>query len=155
MLKSINRFHSYTEIGCFYPRLPSVPTRIVVAPCFRLSVHPSVRPERRYQSYTLRILAISLKFGGMEHSTRSRYLCKMAMLSQFLRVSNNLDVSMIGLERVRRMMTHISKCEEIISWPEIWLHDAMYHEADHYLKWRCSASVCFIWSRSAQGAVVL
>ena len=38
------------------------------------------------------------------------------------------------------MMTHIiRKCEEIL-WPEIWWHDAMYHEVDYYLKWPRSAN---------------
>ena len=39
------------------------------------------------------------------------------------------------------MMTHIRKYEENALWPEIWWHDAVYHEADHCLKWPCSANV--------------
>ena len=37
-------------------------------------------------------------------------------------------------------MTHIKKYEEITLRPEIWWHDAMYHEADYYLKWPPSAN---------------
>ena len=39
-----------------------------VRPTGRLSVRPSVRPERRYVSNSLRISGISLKLGGMMHS---------------------------------------------------------------------------------------
>ena len=32
---------------------------------------------------------------------------------------------------------------------------AIYHEADHCMKWPHSANVCIFWSRPAEGAVVL
>ena len=55
-----------------------------------------------------------------------------------------------------RKMTHINKkCKEITLWPEIWWHDAVYHEVDHYLKWLRSANVRIFWSRPAEGAVIL
>ena len=48
-----------------YLRPPSAPTGISVGHCVR----PSVRPERHYHFNSLRISAVSLKFGGMMHST--------------------------------------------------------------------------------------
>ena len=39
----------------------------------RPPVRPSACPERRYHSNALRISAISLKFGGMMHSTMKQY----------------------------------------------------------------------------------
>ena len=60
-------------VSChFYPRPQSAPTGIVVVHCVRPSVRPSVHPEGRYRSNPLRILAISLKSGGMMHSTMKR-----------------------------------------------------------------------------------
>ena len=53
------------------------------------------------------------------------------------------------------MMTHIRKREEITSWPGNRWHDAMYHEADHFLKWPCSTNVRIFRFRPAEGAVVL
>ena len=49
----------------FYPWPPLAPTRIVVCPC----VCPFVCPKQRYHTNSLRISAISLKFGRMMHST--------------------------------------------------------------------------------------
>ena len=61
----------------------------------------------------------------------------------------------IGLDHVWGMMTCIRKCEETTSWPEIWWHDAMYHEVNHHLKWPNSANVRIFLSRPAEGAVIL
>ena len=57
--------------------MPLAPTGIVISHCIRpfahtsihLSVCPSVRPECHYQINSLMISTISLKFGGMMHST--------------------------------------------------------------------------------------
>ena len=57
----------------FCPRPPSAQMGIVVGHCVRSTgrlsvrppVYPSVRPERHYRSNSLRISALSLKFGGM------------------------------------------------------------------------------------------
>ena len=57
----------------------------------------------------------------------SRLLFKMAMLGQFLHVPRNFETSMIAWDQVWAIVTHIRKCEQITSWPEIWWHDAMYH----------------------------
>ena len=62
---------------------------------------------------------------------------------------------MVRLDQVWGMRTLIRKCEEITLWPEILWHDAMYHEADHYLKWPCSANVRILWSQPPEGAVIL
>ena len=53
-----------------YPPSPSAPTGIVVVPCIRPPVRPTVcRPERRrYHSYSLRISPIGLKYGRVMHS---------------------------------------------------------------------------------------
>ena len=71
-------------------------------------------------------------------------------------------IAMLGdLDQVWGMMTHITKCEDIRLWseiwwhPEIWWHDAMYRGADHYLKWSRPANVRIFWSRPAEGVVVL
>ena len=56
------------------------------------------------------------------------------------------EISMIGLDQVWGMMTHIRKCEDITLLPEICWCEAMYHEADYYLKWLHSANVCIFWS---------
>ena len=71
---------------------------IVVIPCVR----PSVRSERHYGSNSLKILAVNPKFGGMMHSTGrwSRLQFKMAILGQFLHISWNFEISMIGLDQV-------------------------------------------------------
>ena len=45
--------------------------------------------------------------------------------------------------------------EEITLRPEIWWHDAVYHEADHCMKWPHSADVHIFFSRMAEGVVVL
>ena len=63
---------------------PSAPTGIDVGHCVR----PSVRPERHYHFNSLRISAISLKFGGMMHSTMDQ----MALLGHFLRVPRNFEI---------------------------------------------------------------
>ena len=45
--------------------------------------------------------------------------------------------------------------EEIALRPDISRYDAIYHEADHCVKWPHSANVCIFLSRPAEGAVVL
>ena len=60
-----------------------------------------------------------------------------------------LKFSMVGLDQVWWMI-YIKGCE----WPAICWYDAMYHEADHYLKWPRSANVRIFWSRPADDAVV-
>ena len=45
--------------------------------------------------------------------------------------------------------------EEITLRLEIWWHDAVYHEADHCMKWPLSSNVRIFWFRPAEGAVVL
>ena len=62
----------------------------------------------------------------------------MAMLGQFLRVLRNFKFAMVGLDRD---YDPFWKCNEITLWTEICLDDAVYHEADHYLKWPRSANV--------------
>ena len=52
-------------LSFYYPRPPSAPTGIDVGHC----VHPFFQPERHYHLNSLRISAISLKFGGMMHSS--------------------------------------------------------------------------------------
>ena len=84
-------------LSFYYPRQPSAPTGIDVGHC----LHPSVRPERHYHSNSLRISAISLKFGGWCTLTWSRLLYKMVMLSQFLRIPRHFEMSKIGQEQVR------------------------------------------------------
>ena len=37
--------------------------------------------------------------------------------------------------------------EKIALLPEIWWHDAVYHEADHCMKWSHSANIRIFWSR--------
>ena len=59
-----------------------------------------------------------------------RYL-KWLCYAIFLCVSQNFEISKIGMGQVWRMMTHIRKREEITSWPGNRWHDAMYNEADH------------------------
>ena len=65
----------------FNPRPPSVPTGIIVVSCI-----PNIHPERCYCSKSLRISTISLKFGGMVHSTIKH------MLGQFLCIPRNFEV---------------------------------------------------------------
>ena len=48
-----------------------------------------------------------------------------------------------------------SEIEEITLQPEIWGHDAAYHEAGHCMKWPYSVNVRILWSRPAKGAVIL
>ena len=54
----------------------------------------------------------------------SRSILKMAMLGQLCVFHGTLKFSMIGL-------CQEDEIEEIILWPEIWWHDAVYHEMDH------------------------
>ena len=56
-------------------------------------------------------------------------------------------------ETVTILQRDLWKCEEITLQPEIWWYDAVY-EADHYLKWPCSAKVRIFWSWPAKGAVI-
>ena len=76
-------------LSFYYPRPPS---GIDVSHC----VHPSVRPEWHYHSNSLRISAISLKFGEWCKVTWSRLLYIMVMLSQFLRVPRHFEISKIS-----------------------------------------------------------
>ena len=82
-----------------------------VIPCVRLSVGPSVRlcpsvhPEWRYHFNSLRILGIGLKFGGIMHSTMKQIA--NGHTQPILRVLRNFEISMIGLDQVWGMMTHI------------------------------------------------
>ena len=55
---------------------------------------------------------------------------------------------MIGLDQE-------DEIKEITLQPEIWWHDAVYHEADHCMKQPYSANVRIFWSRPAEDAVVL
>ena len=78
-----------------FPMAPTVrfgcymyPMGIVVGHCVR----PSVCLERRYRSNSLRISAISLKFGGIMHSTIEQIDIKIAMLGNFLRVPWNFEI---------------------------------------------------------------
>ena len=68
--------------------------------------------------------------------------------ANFCAFRGTLKFSMIGLGQE-------DEIEEITLWPEIWWHDAVYHVADHCMKWPHSANVCIFWSRPAEGAVVL
>ena len=117
---------------------------------FRHSLRPSIRPKRRYRSNSLRISAMGLKLGGMIHST-----IKQIAIKNGCAFHRTLKFSLIGLDPVGGMMTHIRKREEIPSWPGNRWHDVMYHEADHSLEWLRSANVHIFWFRSAEDAVVL
>ena len=97
-----------------------------------------------------KIWAISLKFGGMMHSTITQIAIYNGYARLFLCIHWTSTFSMTGLDQVWRKLTHISKCEEITLQPGIWWHDEMHHEVDHYLKWPC-----IFWSRPAKGAVIL
>ena len=109
------KWYSICIIIHFYPRPPLAPTGIVVGH----SVFPSVHSEWCSFSNSLRISAISLKFGGMMHSTmeqiaiynghvRPIYACstelKFSMKGFFDQVwrksycSNSLRISAIGLK---------------------------------------------------------
>ena len=68
----------------------------------------------------------------------SRSLFKMALLGQFLRLPRNL------IHGRRRLSLREDDCDEIRLRAEIWLHDAVCHAADHYIKWPCFASVCLM-----------
>ena len=89
-------------------------TDIVVAPCVHLSFPIDVT------SHSLRIWVMGLPW-------RFKWLCS----ANFCAFHRTLKFSMIGLDQVWGMMTHIRKREEITSWFGNRWHDAMYHEADH------------------------
>ena len=77
------------QIKKFHPRHPLVPTGIVVGHCVR----PSARPERLYRSSSLKISAISQKFGVRVCAVPgSRSLLIMTTLGQFLRVPRNFKI---------------------------------------------------------------
>ena len=78
----------------------------------------------------------------------SRSLLKIPCSANFYAFHGTLKFSMIGLGQE-------DEIEEITLQPEIWWHDAVYHEADHCMKWPHLANVCIFWSRPAEGAVVL
>ena len=80
-----------------------------------------------------------------------RYLCQWPFSANFVHSMELWTLCMIGLSQVWGKM----KYEEITWQPEIWWSDAVYQEADHYLKWPRSAKVHIFWSRLAKGAVVL
>ena len=69
-------------------------------------------------------------------------------------LKGTLKFAMIDLDQVQGKMTHIRKFDKITLQPEIWWHDVVYHEEDHYFKWLCSANVGIFWSRPAEGAVI-
>ena len=91
-----------------------------------------------------------LKFGGMMHSTITHIAIYNGYARLLLCIHWTSIFSITGLDQVWRKLTHISKCEEITLQPEIWWHDEMHHEVDHYLKWPC-----IFWSRLTEGAVIL
>ena len=76
--------------------LPSTLMGIVIVPCHDASGRPSVPLSvcvsilNDVTALTLRISAISLKFGGVMHSSRS--LSKMAMLGWFLHIPQNFEI---------------------------------------------------------------
>ena len=77
------------------PCLPSAaidPTGIVVGHCVRPAVCPSVRPERRSRSNSLRISLSAWNLVGWCTVPWSRSLFKMAMLGQFLHVPRNFEI---------------------------------------------------------------
>ena len=45
--------------------------------------------------------------------------------------------------------------EEITLRPEIWWHDAVYHQLAHCMKWTHLVNIHIFWSRPAEGALVL
>ena len=78
----------------------------------------------------------------------SRSLLKLDKLGQFLSVPRNFEIFHDRLGSGKwNWGNHIR--------PEIWWHDAVYHEADHCMKWPHSANVRIFWFRPAEGAVVL
>ena len=72
----------------------------------------------------------------------------MAVLGLFYAFHGSLKLAMMGLGKKDGI-------EKITLQPEIWWHDVLYHEADHYLKWPHPGNVRIFWSRPAEGAVVL
>ena len=66
----------------------------------------------------------------------------MAMLSQFLHISQNFEISMIGLDQVWGMMLLLELFKDFRYWPEIWWDDEQYHEANLFLKWPCFPTFC-------------
>ena len=130
--------------------------RRVVVPCVR----PSIRLSVQSDVTALTLLGFQLSawnLVGWCTVPWSRSLSKMTMLCQFSAFHRTFKFSMISLDQVWGMVTHVThirKCEEITSWPENWWHDTMYHEADHHLKWPRSTNVRIFWSRPAEGAVV-
>ena len=144
-----------------YLRLPSVSAGIAVVPCIRLSVRPSVClficPSRN--TLTLQLIEDFSYWPEIwwDDAQYNEAGCcrKWPYLANLYTFHGTLTFSMLGLDQVWGMMTHIGICEEITLWPRIWWHDAMYHEADHYLKWPHSANVGIFLYQPAEGAVVL
>ena len=71
------------------------------------------------------------QYHGVDHYLKWPFLCAFRGTLKFF---------MTGLNQVWVMMTPIRKLEETTLWPEIWWHDAKYHEADYYCKWSCSVN---------------
>ena len=102
----------------------------------------SVHPERRSRSYSLRISAISLNFGGMMHTVpwvrllygyaRPIFVCSTELSTEFFH--DRL------FEQVLGMTLTIYLFKDFSYWPEIWRGDAQYLETYCYLKWLYSAN---------------
>ena len=93
-----------------------------------------------YHFNSLRISAIGLTFGGMMHSMMSQIAVKMAILGHFF-LHLNFEIFYDRIEPGRcNLGNHIVA----------WYHDAVYHEAEHCMKWPHSANVCIFWSRPSK-----
>ena len=112
--------------------------------------------ERRYRSNSLRIWLIGpTECGEMIHSTTKQIAIQNGCALLFCKHGSlKFPWNCLWYAWTRKII-HFRKCEKITLRPEIWWHDAMYHEADHYLKWPGSAKVLVFWYRPTKGAVVL
>ena len=72
----------------------------------------------------------------------------MAMLSIILAFHGTSKFASIGLGQEYEI-------KEITLRPEIWWHDAVFHETDQCVKLPHAANVFIFWSRPAEDAVVL
>ena len=96
-----------------------------------------------------------MKFSGMMHSTMKQIL-KWPYCAKFCAFHCTLKFAMIGLGQVDEIeeitfhgtlkfsmigLGQEDEIEEITLQSEIWWHDAVYHEADHCMKWPHSADV--------------
>ena len=107
-----------------------------------VSLRPSVRPERRYHSNSLRIAAIRLKFGEVVQSIMMQIavynIHTLPIFASFTELWKFHD----RLDQAWGTTLPLYLFKDFSYWPAIWWGDVQYYGTDRNIKCPCLAIFC-------------